>query len=83
MDAQAYPEASVDVLKILWNIGTSQDCRQASLWSKARASAFVALTSYEVDLLIALLAYYDFLIDKSLIFMGSLRCDCSVRKWVN
>ncbi|KAL3346907.1 hypothetical protein AABB24_025381 [Solanum stoloniferum] len=49
MDAQAYPEASVDVLKILWNIGTSQDCRQASLWSKARASAFVALTSYEVE----------------------------------
>ncbi|XP_015065758.1 protein RST1 isoform X2 [Solanum pennellii] len=49
MDAQAYPEASVDVLKILWNIGTSQDCRQASLWSKARASAFLALTSYEVE----------------------------------
>ncbi|XP_055804568.1 protein RST1 isoform X2 [Solanum dulcamara] len=49
MDAQAYPEASVDVLKILWNIGTSQDFRQASLWSKARASAFVALASYEVE----------------------------------
>ncbi|MCD7462940.1 hypothetical protein HAX54_049652, partial [Datura stramonium] len=49
MDAQAYPEASVDVLKILWNIGTSQDFRQASLWSKARASAFVALANYEVE----------------------------------
>ncbi|CAN4082408.1 unnamed protein product [Withania somnifera] len=49
MDAQAYPEASVDVLEILWNIGTSQDFRQASLWSKARASAFVALASYEVE----------------------------------
>lgn len=55
MDAQAYPEASVDVLKILWNIGTSRDFRQASLWSKARASAFVALANYEVDLVIALL----------------------------
>ncbi|XP_019227085.1 PREDICTED: protein RST1 isoform X2 [Nicotiana attenuata] len=49
MDAQAYPEASVHVLKILWDIGTSQDFRQASLWSKARASAFVALASYEVE----------------------------------
>ncbi|XP_075090741.1 protein RST1 isoform X2 [Nicotiana tabacum] len=49
LDAQAYPEASVNVLKILWDIGTSQDFRQASLWSKARASAFVALASYEVE----------------------------------
>ncbi|XP_060192465.1 protein RST1 isoform X2 [Lycium barbarum] len=49
MDAQAYPEASVDVLKILWDIGTSQDFRPASLWSKARASAFVALANYEVE----------------------------------
>ncbi|PHT57117.1 hypothetical protein CQW23_05603 [Capsicum baccatum] len=49
MDAQAYPEASVDVLEILWNIGTSQDFRQASLWSKARAYALVALASYEVE----------------------------------
>ncbi|KAM3286727.1 protein RST1 isoform X1 [Capsicum chacoense] len=49
MDAQAYPEASVDVLEILWNIGTSQDFKQASLWSKARAYALVALASYEVE----------------------------------
>ncbi|KAK4367433.1 hypothetical protein RND71_011225 [Anisodus tanguticus] len=49
MDAQVYPEASVDVLKILWDIGTSQDFRQASLWSKARASAFVSLANYEVE----------------------------------
>lgn len=77
MDAQAYPEASVNVLKILWDIGTSQDFRQASLWSKARASAFVALASYEVDLVIALATYSNILIDKSQMCMGPLLSLCS------
>ncbi|KAG9141189.1 hypothetical protein Leryth_001683, partial [Lithospermum erythrorhizon] len=46
-DAEAYPEASVDVVKILWEIGTSRDNKLVS-WTKARASAFDALTNYEV-----------------------------------
>ncbi|XP_056169713.1 protein RST1 isoform X2 [Syzygium oleosum] len=47
MDAQAYPEASEHVLQILWDIATSTR-GNGFKWSKARASAFAALSQYEV-----------------------------------
>ncbi|CAK9161769.1 unnamed protein product [Ilex paraguariensis] len=47
MDAEAYPEAAKDVLQILWEVGTFRHPGHGS-WAKARASAFEALTCYEV-----------------------------------
>ena len=44
MDAEAYPEASKDVLQILWGIIPGQQCQ----WEKARISALEALAQYEV-----------------------------------
>lgn len=48
MDAEAYPEEAINVVQILWEIGTTRQ-RHESMWSKARASAFEALTHYEVN----------------------------------
>ena len=50
MDAEAYPEASENVLEILWGIGASVHPGHGSQWSTARTSAFEALTQYEVPL---------------------------------
>ncbi|KAL5864319.1 hypothetical protein ACOSQ3_001833 [Xanthoceras sorbifolium] len=51
MDAEAYPEASRTVLKILWDAGTATYPDHELQWAKARASAFEALSQYEVSLL--------------------------------
>ncbi|XAR51899.1 hypothetical protein NMG60_11006692 [Bertholletia excelsa] len=48
VDAQAYPEAARNVLRLLWDIGTSRHSDHESLWAKTRASAFEALASYEI-----------------------------------
>lgn len=47
MDAQAYPEASGHILQILWDIASSTHGNGIK-WSKARASAFDALSQYEI-----------------------------------
>lgn len=49
MDAEAYPEASRDVLKVLWEVGSSTQLNNVVQWAKARASAFESLTQYEVS----------------------------------
>ena len=48
MDADAYPEASREVLKIVWGIGCSLQTDHNLQWAKAKASAFEAITKYEV-----------------------------------
>ncbi|XP_020534243.1 protein RST1 isoform X3 [Jatropha curcas] len=48
MDAEAYPETSRNVLQILWHIASTQDSHVIQ-WAKARASAFQALSQYEVS----------------------------------
>ncbi|KAG6793475.1 hypothetical protein POTOM_002684 [Populus tomentosa] len=47
MDAEAYSEASRNVLQILWGIGTAVHVSQALEWAKARIFAFEALGQYE------------------------------------
>ncbi|MQL78530.1 hypothetical protein Taro_010959, partial [Colocasia esculenta] len=47
MDADAYFEASRNVIQILWDIGTSNDSHSGYLWIKAQVSAFESLTRYE------------------------------------
>lgn len=49
MDAEAYSEASRNVLQILWGIGTSVHVNQALEWARARIFAFEALSQYEVN----------------------------------
>ena len=49
MDAEAYPEASRNVLQILWHIGASIHGNDAVQLAKTRASAFEALSQYEVN----------------------------------
>lgn len=49
MDAESYTEAAIGVVEVLWEIGTSATVGHG--WSKARASAFEALTHYEVNLM--------------------------------
>ncbi|VFQ73532.1 unnamed protein product [Cuscuta campestris] len=46
LDAESYPEPALGVVKLLWEIGNSKIVGVG--WMKARASAFVALTHYEV-----------------------------------
>ncbi|OVA20781.1 protein of unknown function DUF3730 [Macleaya cordata] len=48
LDAEAYPEASKNVLQILWEVGTSSHSNEYK-WAKARTSAFESLTQYEVE----------------------------------
>ncbi|XWS44143.1 hypothetical protein CRYUN_Cryun15aG0019200 [Craigia yunnanensis] len=48
MDADAYPEASREVLKIVWGVGCSLQTDHNLQWAKAKASAFEALTKYEI-----------------------------------
>jgi hypothetical protein len=51
MDAEAYSEASSNVLQILWGIiGSSNHPDLGLQWAKARASGFEALIQYEVNL---------------------------------
>lgn len=49
MDAEAYSEASRNVLQILWEVASSRHTGHGSLWAKARTSAFEALIHYEVN----------------------------------
>ncbi|RAL46892.1 hypothetical protein DM860_005171 [Cuscuta australis] len=46
LDSESYPEPALGVVKLLWEIGNSKIVGVG--WMKARASAFVALTHYEV-----------------------------------
>ncbi|XVF14059.1 hypothetical protein REPUB_Repub09cG0024100 [Reevesia pubescens] len=48
MDADAYPEASREVMKIVWGVGCSLPMSHELQWAKAKASAFEALTQYEI-----------------------------------
>ncbi|XVF58012.1 hypothetical protein PTKIN_Ptkin07bG0028200 [Pterospermum kingtungense] len=48
MDADAYPEASREVLKIVWGVGCSLQADTNLQWAKAKTSAFEALTNYEI-----------------------------------
>jgi hypothetical protein len=49
MDAEAYSEASSNVLQILWGIiGSSNHADPGLQWAKARTSGFEALIQYEV-----------------------------------
>lgn len=48
MDADAYPDASREVMKIIWDVGCSLHMGHELQWAKARASAFEALNQYEV-----------------------------------
>ncbi|GAB4846720.1 hypothetical protein Ancab_025728 [Ancistrocladus abbreviatus] len=47
-DAEAYPEASRNILQILWEVGSSGQSTGDKLWMKARVSAFEALYAFEV-----------------------------------
>lgn len=58
MDAEAYPEAATNVLKILWDIGTYREVIQSSLWIRAQNAAFKGLLQYEVG---GLMPFYTFL----------------------
>lgn len=51
MDAEAYPEASKNVLHILWDIFTSTRLDSELERAKARISALKALGQYEVYLM--------------------------------
>ncbi|KAK2988748.1 hypothetical protein RJ640_027987 [Escallonia rubra] len=48
MDAEAYPDAAMSVLQILWEVGSFRHPGHGSIWAKARASAIESLTQYEV-----------------------------------
>ncbi|XP_012483835.1 protein RST1 [Gossypium raimondii] len=48
MDADAYPDASREVMKIIWDVGCSLHMGHELQWAKARASAFEALNQYEI-----------------------------------
>jgi hypothetical protein len=48
MDAEAYPEASLDILQMLWEIGLSRHPDHRSMWARPRASAFESLSHYDV-----------------------------------
>ncbi|XP_043808563.1 protein RST1 isoform X3 [Manihot esculenta] len=49
LDAEAYPEASKNVLQILWDVAVSVHFSHVVQWAKARAAAFEALSQYEVS----------------------------------
>ncbi|XP_050223482.1 protein RST1 isoform X2 [Mercurialis annua] len=49
MDAEAYAEASRNVLQILWHVGVSMPGNDGVQWAKTRACAFEALSQYEVS----------------------------------
>ncbi|XP_022989080.1 protein RST1 isoform X1 [Cucurbita maxima] len=51
IDAEVYPEASKDIIGILFTVGTSTCPCHDLQWTKAKASAFDALSQYEVSLL--------------------------------
>ncbi|KAH0984880.1 hypothetical protein GBA52_012057 [Prunus armeniaca] len=49
IDAEAYPEASKNVLQILWSVSISGHPGLESQWAKARASSLEALAQYEIS----------------------------------
>ncbi|XP_038904942.1 protein RST1 isoform X2 [Benincasa hispida] len=51
IDAEVYPEASKNIIGILFTVGTSTSPSHDLLWAKAKASAFDALAQFEVSLL--------------------------------
>ncbi|RWW20991.1 hypothetical protein GW17_00014872 [Ensete ventricosum] len=48
LDAEVYSETSRNIIKILWEIGTSRFANYEFLWVKARIVAFESLSHYEV-----------------------------------
>lgn len=48
MDAEAYPEASKQVLELIWEVTSFRSTEYSDLWVKARISAIQALSFYEV-----------------------------------
>ncbi|XP_039008484.1 protein RST1 isoform X2 [Hibiscus syriacus] len=52
MDADAYPDASREVLKIVWTVGCSLHMGHELQWTKAKASAFEALIKYEIPTIV-------------------------------
>ncbi|XP_072999773.1 protein RST1 isoform X2 [Typha latifolia] len=50
LDAEAYYEASKNIIEVLWGIATSKKHNSEYLWSKARAAAFNSLSHYKVML---------------------------------
>lgn len=50
MDAEAHPEASKNILQILWSVSISTHPGLETQWAKARASSFKALAQFEVNL---------------------------------
>lgn len=48
LDAEAYIEASAEILRLLWEIGTSRHAGCGSMWTKTRATAFRTLCHFEV-----------------------------------
>ncbi|CAI0456219.1 unnamed protein product [Linum tenue] len=48
VDAELYLEASTNVLQILWVVAVTSHINHVEQWTKARASAFEALSQYEV-----------------------------------
>lgn len=56
MDAEAYPEAATNVLKILWDIETRREVCQSFLWLRAQEAAFTALLQYEVGVMYTFIA---------------------------
>ncbi|GMJ04271.1 ECERIFERUM 13, RESURRECTION1 [Hibiscus trionum] len=48
MDADAYPDASKEVMNIVWGVGCSLHIGHELQWAKAKASAFEALIQYEI-----------------------------------
>ncbi|XP_062010189.1 protein RST1 isoform X1 [Rosa rugosa] len=49
MDAEAHPEASKNILQILWSVSISTHPGLETQWAKARASSFKALAQFEVS----------------------------------
>uniref|UniRef100_A0A1D1Z387 Uncharacterized protein KIAA1797 n=1 Tax=Anthurium amnicola TaxID=1678845 RepID=A0A1D1Z387_9ARAE len=49
MDAKAYSESSENVIRILWDVGKSDNSLSGYLWVKARVSAFKSLIYYEIE----------------------------------
>lgn len=49
MDAKSYAEASITILRILWDIANFNSSVVNPLWRKARVTALEALNNFEVS----------------------------------
>nr|XP_011468296.1 PREDICTED: protein RST1 isoform X3 [Fragaria vesca subsp. vesca] len=49
MDAEAHPEASKDILQIIWSVSISTHPGLETQWAKARASSFKAMAQFELS----------------------------------